>query len=355
MNTKIKLVFIAIFMGLILTSCKKEKVEEPIIQEEPVDIVDEDENKEDEEVVEVIQEKVGVPSPLSGIYIEDNEKINRRPVAIMFDNHPSARWQSGLKDAEIVYEFLVEAPYTRYLGIFLVNDPELIGPIRSARPYFVTTALEYDAVYVHVGGSEQAKSDVKSLKVADIDALSSSNKVFWRKSHKKAPNNTYSSMAAIRTTQEERKYKLTGDYTSFKFNEDDVDIEGSLANKIIINYRKNNTTQYNYDGENKIYQRYKDNKLHIDESDDTPIVAKNIIIQEAKTKVLDKEGRLEIQLVGEGKGKYITNGQVIDIKWVKEARSAKTKYYNNNNEEIILNPGVTWIQIVEPSTNISIE
>ncbi len=62
----------------------------------------------------------------------------------MFDNHPSARWQSGLSQAEIVYEFLVEAPYTRYMGIYLINEPELIGPIRSSRPYFITTLLEYD-------------------------------------------------------------------------------------------------------------------------------------------------------------------------------------------------------------------
>ncbi len=110
--------------------------------------------KKGEENTEIIIK--GIPSPLSGIYA-DEEKINRRVVAVMFDNHPKARWQAGLKDAEIVYEFPVEAPYTRYLGLFLINDPESIGPIRSSRPYFVTKVLEYDAVYVRVGGSEQAK------------------------------------------------------------------------------------------------------------------------------------------------------------------------------------------------------
>ncbi|WMM23496.1 DUF3048 domain-containing protein [Tissierella sp. MB52-C2] len=346
MKLKTKIILLAVCIALVSTGCKKEKIEESIGLETPDD--------EAKEIQEEEPEKVGVPSPLSGIYAEES-KINRRPVAIMFDNHNGARWQSGLKDAEIVYEALVEAPYTRYMGIYLINDPESIGPIRSARPYFITSALEYDAVYVHVGGSAQAKTDIKSLKIADIDGLSSSNKVFWRKSHKKMPHNLYSSMEVLRTTQEERKYRLDGEYKPFKFNEDDMEIEGNIANNIIIKYRKNNTTEYNYDTENKIYTRKKDDKFHIDESDETPIVAKNIIIQEAKTKVLDNEGRLDIQLTGAGEGKYITNGKVIDIRWAKTSRNDKTIYTNLEGEEITLNPGVTWIQVVEPKTEIEIE
>ncbi|NLY86408.1 MAG: DUF3048 domain-containing protein [Tissierellia bacterium] len=350
MKLKIKIILIAIFIALLLSSCKKEVEEEPVIVEEPTVIVEE----EEENIEEEIPEKVGIPSPLSGIYVEE-ERVNRRPVAVMFDNHPRARWQSGLKDAEIVYEFLVEAPYTRYMGIYLINDPPSIGPIRSARPYFVTTVLEYDAVYVRVGGSNQAMKDVKDLKIADIDGLSSSNKVFWRKSHKKMPHNLYSSMEAIRATQAERKYRMIGEFTPFKFHEDEIDMEGSVANKVIINYRKDNNTEYIYDKDKKVYTRYKDGKLHIDESDESPIIAKNIIIQEAKTRVIDNEGRLDIQLVGEGNGKYISNGKVIDVKWVKKSREGKTIFYDLGGNEIILNPGITWIQVVEPKTEIIIE
>lgn len=337
-------------IAIIGTGCKKTPVDETVVVENNKEVEEVDE----EVIIEELPVKEGIPSPLSGIYFPE-EKVNRRPIAIMFDNHHRARWQAGLKDAEIVYEFLVEAPYTRYMGIYLVNEPESIGPIRSARPYFIATALEYDGIYVHVGGSTQALSDIKTLKVADIDGLTSSNKVFWRKSHKKAPNNLYSSMEALRKTQEERKFKDMGDYTPFKFKEDESDIEGSIANKLTILYRKNNTTEYNYDEEKKLYVRTKDGELHIDEIDSTPIVAKNIIIQEAKTKVLDNEGRLEIQLVGEGKGKYITHGNAIEIKWVKESKKTKTIYYTLEGEELVLNPGVTWIQVIEPETEVVIE
>lgn len=341
----------ATVIGIISFGCKKEEVEEVVEVEETII---EEEIEEEEVIEEVVIEKEGIPSPLSGIYGSE-EKINRRPVAIMFDNHPRARWQAGLKDAEIIYEFSVEAPYTRYMGIFLMNDPESIGSIRSSRPYFVTKVLEYDAVYARVGGSEQAKADIRSLKLADIDGLSSSNKVFWRKGHKKMPHNLYSSMEVLRKTQKDKGYKELGEYTAFKFKEDEEDINGEMANTVTINYNKDNTTLYNYDLDKKVYTRTKDGKLHIDEIDETQIIAKNIIVQEAKTRVIDNEGRIEIDLIGEGKGKYVTNGRAIDIKWIKQSREGKTLYYDLDDNEIIFNPGVTWIQVVGLNPDITIE
>ncbi|EOD01874.1 DUF3048 domain-containing protein [Caldisalinibacter kiritimatiensis] len=315
-----------------------------------------EEKEEDDEKQEIVKEEKGIPSPLSGTY-GPKEKVNRRPVAVMFDNHPKARWQAGLSQAEIVYEFLVEYPYTRYMGIFLLNDPDHIGPIRSTRPYFITALLEYDPIYVRVGGSEAAKADVRRLKIADIDGLSSSSKVFWRyyKTGKTRPNNMYSSLEVIREEQRRRGYRLKGNYEGFKFNKEDKNIDGNSANTVIIKYNKSNTTKYVYDEEKKVYKRYKDGKLHIDELDKTAIKAKNIIIQRAKTEVIDNVGRLSIDLVGKGRGYYITNGKAIRITWEKSSRNGKTRFYDSSNKEIKLNSGVTWIQVTKLSTDITIE
>jgi hypothetical protein len=347
-----KLYLIILVLLLTLSGCKSEADPVVVKVEEENKVVDE--VKADEEKEEEPKIPDGIPSPLSGIYAPE-EVINQRVVAVMFDNHPRARWQAGLKDAEIVYEFPVEAPYTRYLGLYLINSPESLGPIRSSRPYFVTKVLEFDAVYVRVGGSEQAKSDIKKLGIADIDGLTSSSKVFWRKPHKKAPNNLYSSMEIIRETQKERGYNLSGEYEGFKFYDKDTDIQGYDANIVLINYIQNNTTKYIYDIEKKLYTREKDGELHIDESDNSIITAKNIIIQEANVRVIDNEGRLDISLIGEGNGKYITNGVGMDIKWVKKSRESKTYYYDTSNNELLLNPGNTWIQIVDINSSITIE
>lgn len=352
MKLRSRFILIAVLIAVFSFGCKKENtVDEQNLDNKEIDLAE----KVLEEEIEVVEEKIGIPSPISGIYAPE-EKVNRRPIAIMFDNHPRARWQSGLKDAEIIYEFLVEFPYTRYMGIYLIGEPESVGPIRSARPYFVTASLEYDAVYVHVGGSSKAKSDIRSLNLANIDGLSSAKDVFFRRPHKKAPNNLYSSMEILRNDIERRGYRMIAEYTPFKFNEDEMDIVGESAKNVIINYRKNNTSEYTYDIEEKTYKRFKDGELHIDESDNTPLRAKNIIIQKATTRVVDSEGRLSIDIEGSGDGKYITNGKSIDIKWLKGSKSGKTFYYSiDNDEEIILNPGITWIQIVQNDTEIVIE
>jgi len=348
-------ILIAIFLMMNLLSCKKEdknlvEEEKKEVEEEIVEEVDGQVPQEEGEIEEV----EGVPSPLSGIYAPE-EKVNRRVVAVMFDNHPNARWQAGLKDAEIIYEFPVEAPYTRYLGLYLINDPEALGSIRSARPYFVTVALEYDAVYVRAGGSKQAKEDVRKLKMADIDSLSSSSKVFWRNKSKRMPHNLYTNMEVIRQEQERRGYRLEGNIPRIPFNKEDKDLVGYDANHILLRYNKNNTTEYIYDQELKLYLRKKDGKNHIDELDNTQLYAKNIIVQKVNTRIIDKEGRLDIDLIGQGEGLYFTNGKGILIKWVKESRQDKTRYYTEDGQELQLNPGVSWIQMVSPSVDIAVD
>lgn len=313
------------------------------------------EKKEDEMIIIEDGEEKTI-SPISGIH-SSIDKVDRRPVAIMFDNHPNARWQAGLSQAEIVYEFFVEHPYTRYMGIYLVNDPEEIGPIRSSRPYFVTTLLQYDPVYVRAGGSDEAKEYIKELNISDIDAITNSQNTFFRndKVGKKSPHNLYTSMESIRRTQLEKGYNTEAIYDGFKFYEEDTKMKGQDAVQVNIKYNEENSTSYIYNEKDKVYERYKDGEAHIDEYYNIPIVAKNIIIQEVDTKSIDDEGRLEIDLIGSGKGLYISNGKTKEISWTKESKHEKTIYYDENLKEIKLNPGVTWIQITNKKSDITIK
>lgn len=341
MKFKCRYIFVVMTILVLLSGCKKNKID--IDQQQPIE---EDVGKEND----INKAK----SPLSGIYVE-KDKLDRRIMGIMFDNHPKARWQAGLKDAEIVYEYQVEAPYTRYLAMFLSNDPSSIGPMRSARPYFITTVLEYDALYVRAGGSTEAETDIIKYDVDDLDAGTSGSSIFWREKHKSSPNNLYSDMKTLRNLANEKGLNEKGDINVFVFNNEDKDMKGFLANEININYNKDNTTDYLYDKEEKRYYRKKDGENHIDEIDNTPITAKNIIIREVQTRPLPDGGKLEMDLVGQGKGKYFTNGKGIDIKWSKNSREGKTIYTYENGQEIKLNPGVTFIQVVNPKMEIIIK
>lgn len=297
----------------------------------------------------------GIPSPLSGLFGPE-KVVNGRIMAIVFDNHPAARWQSGLRDAEVVYEYPVEGTFTRYIGLFLLNHPDdQIGPVRSARPYLVTKAYEFDAIFVHVGGSEAAKIDARNLKVAEIDGLTSSPKVFWRESSKKAPNNLYTSMDELRQVQEDKGFREKSEFEGFIFTEDDIQRNGSPASKVEIVYNKSNITRFEYDSESEAYLRFKDGKPHVDESDGIQLKADNIIIQKTNIRVLDKEGRLGIAVEGEGNGTYISRGISEDITWKKSSRSGKTYYLDISGDEIKLKPGTTWIQIIGGNSSVIIE
>ncbi|MBS4535278.1 DUF3048 domain-containing protein [Clostridium sp. D2Q-14] len=318
--------------------------------------LDDTDNQSEEENESINDKSEKVVSPLSGIYTEKN-KVDRRPVAVMFDNHRNARWQSGLSEAEVLYEFLVEGKITRYMAIYLVNDPEVIGPVRSSRPYFLSAALEYDSLYVHCGGSPEAVEDIEKLNIDNVSCMSESNDVFYRNNEvgKSSPHNLYTNMESIRKYQDEIGYNLDGDYEAFSFNKEIKSIKGDNAKEVIIDYGLNNITSYKYDDESNLYLRYKDGKPHIDENNNTNLTATNIIIQEANTQVIDEQKRLQIDIIGKGEGYYITNGEYIKITWEKDSRESKTRYYDELGKEIILNPGNTWIQVtpINPEIKIS--
>lgn len=297
-------------------------------------------------------------SPLTGEFVKDASVLERRPIAVMLDNHRAARWQAGVSSADIVYEFLAEGTITRYMAIFLQNEPKRIGPVRSARPYFITKAIEYDAVYTHCGGSEQAFADIKALGVSDIDEIRNSGGAFYRyyETGKKGEHTLYTDIEKIRQAQKQHKYRQEPKFDAFKFNLEDSDMKsGDSANSIWIDYQRENITEYKYDSENKVYKRYKDGKLHIDENDQTPITAKNILIQRADTNTIDSYGRYSVKFVGKGEGYYITNGKAIAVTWEKSDRRAKTIYKDSDGNEISLNPGKTWIQVIKLSTKMKIE
>lgn len=289
-----------------------------------------------------------------------NAKIgNNRPVAVMLDNHAGARPQAGLKDAEIVIEALAEGNITRYMAFFFEGMPESVGPIRSARPYFLDRGMEYNAIYVHVGGSPKALSDIKKMKIADLDGLNSSRKVFFRKSHKKTPHNLYSSLKILRDEASNRKYNQSPTFTDEIYADVDAIPEGGAAAEFIkLPYRKTDggyVVSYSYFSDLKVYQRYVNGKVHVDEIGNLALTTKNILVQYVPTKVVDSAGRLDLELVGSGDGWWLTDGVKVPINWEKDSRTGYTTYRTLEGSVIELNPGNVWIQIIPKSMVIGWE
>ena len=353
MKTKIAVLIICL---LFISACAKETVtpeqaESEINEEEPEEKPEVDTEETEEEI-----DSNKVLSPLDGLRYYP-EELSKRPVAVSIDNHHRARWQAGISQAEIVYEVEVEHPFTRYLCIFLAHEPEMIGPVRSARPYMIYYALENDGIFVHVGGSEDAFSEIKRLKVADVDGLYSGAMWRYNDTGKYAPHNVYTTLESIRNEAKAYGYRDEGNFEGYLFNEKDVKLsenfETTPSKEVNIVYNYYNTTDYIFNEENNLYLRFKDDEEHIDELDKKQLTAKNIIAVETSKSILDNEGRLFLGTIGKGKGIYITNGESIPIIWKKVSEKDRLKFYSGD-EELMLNPGNTWIQVVNSLENITL-
>jgi len=285
-----------------------------------------------------------------------------RPVAVMIDNQGSKVLpQGGLDRAQIVYEAIVEGGLTRLMPVFWGTEPEMIGPVRSARHYFLDFSMEYDAIYVHYGGSPQAGSDIKKLNINAIDGLVLGPDVFWDLT--KDPKNwqdSYTSMEKLKKYAEKRKYRDTANvgfpFTYSEPGKDIVPSDGDDAATVELNY-PSMTVRYDYDSGTGTYKRFRYGKEHMERVSGKQLEAKNIIVLHVRNWTIegDYAGRQDMQTTGTGKGYYITCGKAYRIKWSKETRGSQTRYTYENGEPIVLNRGQTWIQIMPLNAKVAIE
>lgn len=290
-----------------------------------------------------------------------DENSTSRPYAIMINNASVARpLQSGLQDAYIIYEIIAEGGITRYMALFMDQNTERIGSIRSARHYFLDYALENDAIYVHHGQSPQAQRDFSALGVDRIEV--SENKTGWRdKTLNVATEHTlFTSIEKLQkglgSKRTERKNDLLLNYSI-----DTIDMASltgaTIANNISIKYSSGTTSSYEYDATNGVYKRYVNGKEHTDYVTKEQYTFKNIITYQVDNYTLndgENKGRQELDNIGSGTGYYISGGYAVPITWKKNGRSAQTKYYYESGEELLVNDGNTFIQIQPEGQTLSI-
>lgn len=291
--------------------------------------------------------------PLTGLPVTP-EELSLRPIAVMIDNFATARPQSGLMNAEIVYEMPAEGGITRYMAIFHHQDTEKIGPVRSARSYFIDKAMEYNAVYVHCGGSPEALGDIQTLKIDSLNELKGESN-FWRVRDRKMPHNLYTNTKFTREVMAAKKFDNEKWSYSMNISNDFVNLDGKITNDFVIDYKQNYKVGYQYDQDKKIFYRTINGIRLKDKETGTEITTVNIIVEKISAQVVDDKGRLDLSDVGQGSGYFLTGGKLIEIKWSKESREAKTEYTDLKGNPIQLNKGNTWIQIVPDYATIEIK
>lgn len=290
---------------------------------------------------------------LTGLPIEADQQ-ELRPIAVMIDNMASARPQSGLISADIVYEMPAEGGITRYMAIYHHQSSDKVGPVRSARSYYIDKAMEYNAVYVHCGGSPEALGDIQTLKIDSLNELRGENN-FWRSKDRKAPHNLYTSTKLIREVMDTKKLSQEKWDYSMNISESFLDLDGKAIKGLVIDYKHNYKAGYEYDEKQKLYFRTINGVRLKDKETNTEVSTVNIIVEKVSSKIVDDIGRLDLENIGTGRGYFITGGKLIEIEWNKENRKAKTNYKDLKGNPIQLNKGNTWIQVVPDYAIIDIK
>lgn len=322
-----------------------------------------------------------VKSSLTGEWI-DGDLENQRPIAVMIPNENACLPQYSISQADILYECNVEGNMTRLMAIFKDwKDLERIGNIRSCRDYYVYWAKEWDAIYCHIGGPFYILNIINDPTTDNITgAVLATDKnetkglvdaAFYRTDDRKAPHNAYTSGDRIESAIQKLNYSetYTDNYVGNNFTFASASSPNTLeqysnaltANKIdLANAYIMTKTYFEYNEEDGLYYRFQGmqsgDKKHIDGANNEQLAFKNIIIQFTHYETRDSSGYLGFQCHDTTKdGWYFTNGKGIHVTWEKTSDYGPTKYYDEDGNEIVLNPGKTNICIVEDGKTFDVD
>ncbi|MFC4778144.1 DUF3048 domain-containing protein [Paenibacillus sp. GCM10023252] len=257
-------------------------------------------------------------APLTGI--RQQEEPAGRPYAVMINNFAAARPQSGLSEADIVWEVLAEGGITRLVAIFqskAAGDFN-IGPIRSIRPYLIELGETYGAVLVHAGGSNDAYAILRGQKKAYLDEITNAGGAYWRSKERKAPHNLYSNLERLHTAADKKGYSNELPIPAYTFTDGLTPPAGVPASEVNISFLlQSYQVNYTYDSEAHLYKRSLGDQPHIDLNTGEPLTAANLVVLGANHRTLDGEGRLSVDLSSGGKAILFQLGTAVEAEWVR--------------------------------------
>jgi hypothetical protein len=299
------------------------------------------------------------PNPINGIlYTKDEAKIwaNNLPLAVIIENSTDARPQTGLTNADIVYETLAEGGITRLTAVFLANDSDL-GPVRSNRPYFLDWVSEYSAGYAHIGGSPLGQQLVKDYGIKDLDQFYLGSPTYERISSRPAPHNVYTTTKKLRDAASGKGYKGPVKIDSWLFADSEAPVsERPKTFTISLGFlgAGGYDVTWSYDSNSNTYLRTNGGDKFIDVGNNQQVSAKNILVQYVQIRDEGSgHGRILVQNEGSGDAVVFRDGIAIVGKWKKDGRTSRTRFYDKDNKEITLNRGQIWVEAVPTGSAVT--
>jgi hypothetical protein len=301
-------------------------------------------------------------APLTGRLVRP-AVAERHPIAMMIDDHPDARPQSGFNAASVVWQAPAEGGIPRYMLIFQDQIPELVGPVRSARLYYIAWAAEWDAVYGHSGGSPQALQTLREKGqgqlVYNADEFRWGGGLFYYRSKDRfAPHNVYITGKKMRQMAKRIGAPDGPMKAAWKFGPDAPPELRPKGGKITVAYAWNKIT-YHYDRKTNTYLRSVTGQdKQIDQATGERVAPKNVVVMLMSFGPLNDgshKHRLEANFIGTGRAWIATNGHTIKGTWRKDSMTKPTRFYDADGKQVRLTVGQTFVQVMQTGTKVSIK
>jgi hypothetical protein len=293
-------------------------------------------------------------SDLDGV-AAPKDLAHRLPLVIMIDDNTVARPQSGMSSASIVYQAPADGGEDRYMVVFQEGTARDIGPVRSARPYFVYWAAEYKPLYGHFGGDDKSLTEsIPSLasSLYNMDGTASGGCPFRRITTRAAPHNAYTTSADLIGCLSKFRYPATFQNVPVRSFTDPSPVAQLPASQSITVPYRTGTIGYKFDPTSDSYIRSIDGDLQVDPANNQQVKATTVVVMYQALSTLS-DGRPWVASVGTGKGVVFMEGKAIDATWKKTTIGALTRWYDSSGKEITLVRGEIFIQSVPIGTAVT--
>lgn len=307
---------------------------------------------DDKPAIEEPAKQEAIVAPLTGETVE--EEVTQRPIIVTINNHPAARPQSGLASADIIYEMLAEGDVTRLLAVYQSNLPENIGPVRSARSYFVDMAKGLGAFYVAHGYSPEAKAMLSNNVVDNINGMNYDGTLFKRSNDRVAPHNSYITSENILKGAE--KVGASMNYSEKVhqafYEPDERGKIGVETSQVDINYGNSNYfhNTYVYDQQTNRYGRQSAGVETKDMLTGEALTFANVLFFEMNHQTIDNVGRQDIDLTSGGNAYVFQNGYLREVKWANI--DGLPMAVEESGDLVKLVPGKSWVHFVPASPGL---
>jgi hypothetical protein len=301
-----------------------------------------------------------VPAPLTGRMVLPKVAA-QHPIAVMVDDLNAARPQSGFNSASVVWQAPAEGGIPRYMMVFQETIPKNVGPVRSARYYYIAWAAEWRAVYAHAGGSPQALRTLRAKGNGQLVYNADEfrwGKSFWRVPDRFAPHNLYTDGKHLRGIAKSVKAADKPMKAVWKFAPDLEKVYRPRGGRIEVAYSYNRI-RYDYDWKTNTYLRsVTGEKKQVDAATGKRVAPKNVVIMLMRFGPLNdgsKKHRLEAQVVGSGTAWIATNGTTIKGTWKKASLTKPTRFFDAEGKQVTLTVGQTFVQVMQTGTKVTIK